>query len=368
MMISTKSIRSVSRLISNLAYGPKSLSTAHRLALYTMLMHMVNDGIALDAALRRLHERLVSRKRSGAGVIKTWLDAMSEGGTFSSAIKGFVPDGELILIASGERANAIGIGFEEAIFVCEARKRNRTVMVSNLTMPVVLLVVFFAILVQFSIGVAPELAKVLPPDRWTKSGQTLYAISEVVSKWWGVGLLCITIFSVASWVSLSRWTGELRDFANKIPPWSMYRTFSSAEFMISISSLMNSGVSLPESLKIIRVNASPWMAEHISLMQSRLRAGLGYDESLDTGLLEDDVADEVVIYSKTSSFDVAIKSVGRRAIDASSAKVISQAAFLRTFAIALVGLSVGWIYMTVFGLNGEIGKSAKAPTSVIKTK
>lgn len=339
-----------------------------RIQIYGMLLAMVGDGLPLDAALRELHERSTERKRPIAPIIRRWVANISAGMTFAESIKKEVPSNELVLISSGERANDLVTGLQQAIVICRAQRDMKSALWSNMTMPAVLLIMFFAIVINFSLYMAPELAKVAPPSVWPGSGKQLYDISVVVAAWWKLIVIVSIMTSVAITVSLSRWTGSLRSRFDRMPPWSIYQNYTSAGFMISLSSLLRSGVPLEGALRYIKAHANRWVSDHISVMQSRIRSGEDYGRALNTGLLDDSTTDEVIIYSRVAEFDKAIMSVGGRAIDRGIEKIKIQSAVARNLTLILVAIAVGWIYYTVFSMNSVVAKMAKPGASATQQR
>jgi hypothetical protein len=58
--------------------------------------------------------------------------------------------------------------------------------------------------------------------------------------------------------SLPRWTGPVRKQLDKWLPLNLYRDFASSMMMISLASLMRSGISLRSSLERTYKHSSPW--------------------------------------------------------------------------------------------------------------
>ena len=327
-----------------------------RLKTYSMILAMVRDGLPLDAALSELYERSKERKRPITPILRRWLQQIKSGATFSDAIRADVPTNELVLISSGERSNDLVTGIEQAIMICQSRRRMAIAVISNLTMPLILVLLFIGIIVNFSLYMAPQLAMVVPPTHWPGNGKLLYEFSVVVAGWWKPLLGLGVALGVLVIASLPRWTGVLRNRFDSYPPWSIYQNYVSATFMIALSALMKSGVPLEGALKYIKDHASGWVRSHVSIMQSRIRAGENYGTAMNSGLLDVETTDEVIIYSSVSDFHKAIMAVGSRCVERGIERIGVQAAVLRNIALILVAISVGWIYYTIFSMNTSIAK------------
>jgi len=77
--------------------------------------------------------------------------------------------------------------------------------------------------------------------------------------------LMTTVHATSALGIISRlpiWTGNVRRFLDKYPPWVLYRDFSGAMLIVSLSTLMRSGVSLRSSLERSLRFSSPWLGWH----------------------------------------------------------------------------------------------------------
>lgn len=352
----------IEKATSRLSFGADK-----RLNTYEQLASMTRDNIPIDACVNRIYERKLARSRGDRHIFKRWANALSSGKSFSQAIADDVPDAELVLIGAGERSRDLANGLEQAVYVARASQAMRSAVIKELAMPVVMIAALTALVIGFSLKMAPEFAKMLPPAKWSSSGQVLYAISKVVSQFWMVGLIGLFVIGGAIGYSVPRWTGTLRAKFDRIPPYSIYRTISSSTFMVALASLLRSEVPLPEALKFIRANSSPWARSHLAVMSARIRAGREYGEVLETGMLDDETSDNVVIYSKSQDFDVAIMNLGTRAIDASVKRLKAQAAVANIVVMMVIGLSIGWIVSEVFDISQRATKvSAQSQATRLK--
>lgn len=339
-----------------------------RLHTYANLYRMQNNGLPIDASLERLLERKTARNRPERIVIKAWHDGMKQGRTFAESIRDFVPATELVLISAGERSGNLGLGIEQAHRVTTAAQQMRKVLVARLTMPAILFVMLGALIVGFSTKMAPEFAKTLPPSEWSASGQALYAFSSFVKSFWlhcAGGVIAI-VGTVA--YSLPRWTGPIRGKFDRIPPWSIYRSYISATFMIALSALMTAGVPLSDAIKYIRANASDWTKSHLAVMVNRIRAGDDYGEAMDTGLLDEETSDNVMIYSKIADFNKAILDVGNQVIDDAIERITIQAAVANTVSTLFIGLMLAWIITVMQDVTQRASQQSSNPIAAHRTQ
>jgi type II secretory pathway component PulF len=325
------------------ALAKLSFTTAERLALYEMLAAMLTDGLPLDDCLRKLYEYDSRAKAPLATILKKWIDRMGEGASFQEAIKDEVPAQELSLIAAGMGANDAVSGFRQACILVKGRMRLTGEIVSALSYPAVLVLMMIGILVSTALWMLPLFAKDIPVTKWGPWGQALYTVSKAITAYGPYALVAgVALIALVVW-SMPRWTGTGRAQADKVIPWSIYRMFSGAMFLLSLSALLKAGVPLGEAVRQVRTIASPWVRDHLALMQRSLSSGKSYAVALNTGLLDKPLMRQVSIYSELTAFDHAIKSIGERAIDATVDRVRAQAAVIRALIMFLLGFTVSGI-------------------------
>lgn len=336
--------------------GRFAFGTKIRLQTYENLYHMLENDLPLDHCIYELVDRKTARKRPEAVVLKRWHDKMKQGYTFAEAIREHVPSGELSLIGAGERGGKLAEGLKQAHRVTSSLLMLRKQLVSKLAMPATMFAALGFLIIGFSTKMAPEFAKTLPPAQWSQSGQILYAFSLFVKEYWIHSFVGMGVLVAGIALSLSRLTGPVRAKLDRLPPWSIYRTYSSATFLIALSSLMSAGVPILDAVKHVRVTASDWAKSHLNVMVSRMRAGVEYGEALDTGLMDDETSDNVMIYSRLAGFNKAINDIGARVIDEAVGRISVQAALANTISIVLVGLMLAWI----LSVNNDVTNRASA--------
>jgi toxin co-regulated pilus biosynthesis protein E len=322
-----------------------------RAEFYEMLGALLADGKPLDSAVRELETRYTKKKRPLAALMRLWLGSLDEGKPFAEALRGFASDTEVVIIAATEKSGDLANGFLQAASVARAGAAIRGVLAAEMTTPAIQAVALFGMLIGFSTSMAPEMVQSVPLAAMDDSQRALFGLAAVVASTWYILLPLLVVGLAAAFWSMPRYTGALRPMMDRLPPWSVYRVYSGATFMISLSALIKAGVPIDSGIRFIRQQSSPWMREHMATMSGRLRAGVEQGEALDTGLLSDRMADMVAIYSKTSNFDAAVSTVGRMSMDDGLVNIKRKAGAVRTLTTILIGVLVGWIFTAVMGIS-----------------
>ena len=322
-----------------------------RAEFYEMLSALIADGKPLDTSVRELETRYRAKKRPLAGMLAAWSDSLNEGKPFSEAIRGYASETEIVIIAATERSGDLAGGFLQAAGVARSGAAIRGVVAAEMTTPAIQAIALVVMMIAFSTSMAPELTGSIPMSAMDGSQRALFAFAAVVASTWLFAVpAMIASVGLAIW-SMPRYTGPFRTVLDRLPPWSIYRIYSSATFMIALSSLIRAGVPIESAIRFILAQSSPWMKAHTSVMVGRLRAGVEQGDAMDTGLLSNRMADMVAIYSKTSNFDVAVSSVGKMSTEDGLVNIKKQAGAARTVSTVLIGLLVGWIFTAMMSIS-----------------
>lgn len=328
-----------------------SFSPKMRSSLYRALASLLRNGHALTSGLIKLHEVYQPQKHPLAFILESWIEGLTSGKTFSDAVQSFIPTEELVLISSGERANNLEEGLLQAAYVVTTKSSMKSVVSKSLAKPLFLLVLLIGLMIGFSLWMAPTFQTTFPADKFPPHVQKLFYVSDYFRDFWHVTVAFLAgLVVLISW-SLNNWTGPTRERFDSFPPWSLFRTYNSASFMIALSSLLRAGVSLSESLKNIHAQSSPWMREHLEGCIERLDDGLSYREVFNSPMLDSTTKNMFAIYADQTEFDKAINSIGKEIIETSTESIQSKASLANVVALAFVALIIGWMYSSVMAVN-----------------
>jgi len=290
-----------------------------------------------------------------------WLEKIKSGSKFSQAVQGWIPEAELNLIAAGEDGKGIENGLGEAIKFAKSSQKIKSTIIGGAMYPLVLLLVILGFTSMFSLQMAPTYLGILPLEKWPQMGQVFYMISKFIVDAWYILLASILGAGFMIGSTIGRWTGSIREIADKVPPWSVYKVYQSCSFLIGLASMMQSGIPLNDSLMKIKKSSSPWLAYYIEEMMKNLRrGGKNFGQHLNVGLLDEETAGDVIDYSELGKFESAIYSIGEKNLETSVEQIGDRMNIIRNLMIVLVGLTVGLIYMTSIELNAVVADSAGA--------
>lgn len=335
-----------------------------RISLYRKLKDYVEEGFPLYESLEKFKHRFDKKNDFRGKIIGEWLYNIKHGDNFSSAVKGWIPEAELNLISSGEEGIGIEVGFREAAKFAQSSQIIKKTIITGSAYPAILFAMILGFVAMFSLKIAPTYQEILPVERWPSLAQNFYAVSKMLTDYWLILVSVIGVATVATYMTIDSWTGKSREIFDKFPPWSVYKIYQASAFLISLASMMQSNISLNDSLKKIKKTTTPWVGKYIDAMLRNLSRGGKNGHNLDVGLLDEETANDVIDYSDLGIFETAIYNIGDNNLAESVVKIESRMAIVRILMIMLVGLTVGIIYYTSIELNSSIAEAAASATQL----
>lgn len=341
-----------------------------RISLYERIADFLDNKFPVEETLDTIMNRYKKNKDYRADVLAEWKRKMANGVKFSDAIKDHVPAEERVLIAAGENGTGgLPQGLRESIRLSKAIAAIKTTIIVGAVYPIFIMLLITAMVAMFSIKIAPVFKAIIPVERWPESGRTLNSASEfLVSHWF---MMIVVVFGIGFLVSYSlpRWKTFFRSTADKFPPYSIYRSYQSASFLIALSSMMLAGIGLNESLIKIQEKGSPWLKNHIGIMLRKLRvAGSDYGKALDTGMLSDETAGDIQDYSRLSTFEKAIYSIGEQTLTKTVKTIEYSMAVVRNVAMVVAAGLLFTIFMTSYDLQQDIATNINSKQKQIIKK
>lgn len=326
-----------------------------RISLYERLAAFLQSGIAVFEALDAIRARMEKRKDVRHIMIKNWLDAMKDGANLSDTMKDWIPTSEYMLISSGERGKGVISGLKEAAGLSLAAARIKKAIYAGAALPVLLLFMLTGMVAGFDIYMTPTFKSLLPIDKWPSDAKTLYNISHFITQYWHFVATALVVIGVLIGTTINVWVGRFRKIADNLPPWSIYKGYQASSFLISLASMLQAGIAFNDALKVLHKNASPWLKEHTEVMLNRMKKGGGNSgEALDTGLFEDEIAGDIIDYSRLASFEKAIQIIGERMIEEGVERTNQRMGVAKNLMLFLVAGTVLWVYYSSYTLQNTI--------------
>lgn len=271
-------------------YLPQSMlrlkfSPRKRIEFYRALLLMDKSGTDQRVAVERVKDMYSSKSRKGSHIIalvaEDALHGLNNGLQLHNALEDWIPPAEVSLLAAGHEAADTARTLGDAIMMVKRQRAILAVVLAKLTYPVVLVLMLGVLLSFASVTIVPQLIGNRPNGAdFEGAAWILYTLSWIVSDYGIAIILGALAFVAAVAYSLPNWTGPLRVYFDKIPPWSIYREVQGAMFLTAISVMQRSGADVERAVEEVAKHADPWLAERMEYTLHGLRRGENLGESL----------------------------------------------------------------------------------------
>lgn len=352
--MSDKSLGVLERKFAKMQFG-----LAVRIDLYKKVSSFISNGVPLNNVVYELETQYLRYNKGDvrATILGDIRRNMSKGDSFGEALAPWVPPSEAMIIQGGEKSGNLQQSFMNAIKITESAARMKSTIVGEISYPFILLCMLSGLIYMFSTQAIPELTTVLPPENWPPVSQKLYHMSKFVEeKWWlVVGIFFGFLF--ISFKTLDVLTGPVRNIVNRIPPWSIYKTFQSSVFLISTSAMMSTGTPIVDAMVRLKKMSPKYVSKEIEKILREVDKGTEVGESMNSGFLDRDTGIDVSIYGKVANLQDALDSIGSDAIENGIVKIKGVAGMLKNLVLFGVAAYIGWVYYAFYTLTQEIGNS-----------
>jgi len=349
-------------LISNQKVGLKD-----KVSFYRLLATMVNAGLTVLQALRILHDEQKNpvMKKVEAEMIKN----IQSGHNLSTTLRAFpksFSDSEVAMVESGEKTGKLNTALMQLATQIEKLSSLSKKLIGALIYPALIVFVMIGVVFVLMWQVVPKLIGMfsefggLPP-----ATQALVNVSDFIQNYW-------YLFIAAPFVVLTLWTSWRKTeqglyLTDKllihIPGiGGLLRKIIISRFARLLASLMGSGVSIVEALRIISgALGNEVYRQRLLLVRDDVSRGITMGKSLENDPLFPDMVTQMIkVGEETAKIDVIIVKVADfydEEVDGSVSSInkIIEPVIIVTMAV-IVGFIAYAIMTPIMQLSDVIGK------------
>lgn len=157
--------------------------------------------------------------------------------------------------------------------------------------------------------------------------------------------------------SMPRWTGRARVYADRFPPYALYRLVRGSGFLLSFATMVKSGIKTTEALRIMIRGTSPWMKERLTKALAIMNDGTNIGDALYRSRMEfpdREVVLDLRTYASLDKFDEALTTIGRENLEETVTRIERSSAVMRNVCIGLLAAAFGMIVGGIFSLQSQI--------------
>lgn len=304
------------------------------------------------------------RKNGNVRLYGVMLRRLEEGRSITEALKGLVPNSDLMALEAAEASGALAKGLRFAAKSVRGAEELKGSVRKAVAYPAVIFLMLAGILTMFSFFLLPTFEKVVATQYWPSWGRQVnglatfirhYGIFLLISM---VGMLWLFGYSLPNW---GRSPVRKKLDAIGFSPYALYRNFQSSIFLMSLAALMESGVSLSESLQKLQAKTTPWMRVQIGRITRKLDENPSAPAAaFDTGLLDDGVMQRIHSFSKRANFQAAIAKLAITDMDKSIKLMDAKAKAMNMALILVAGITIAYVMGGVMFTAMEMDRAIKA--------
>ena len=337
-----------------------TLSNGARLKLYRKIASLMRNRFSLMDALDRLHDG-ISNGGKNAGepfaiALVQWSKKLQNGMPFSDALKGWAPDRERLMLSVGDVSDMEN-ALLNLIRVTEGSAKMVRPIIGAVTYPSFLFMM--AVLIIYAIGafMVPPMIEAAPDVIWTGLAGDLVGVSYWIKDYWIFAFSALPIMMIVIYTTIGIWTGPIRAFFDKLPPWSLYKVFTGISWLLALSALVKGGTPVSTSLRTLRRDSTRYLKERIDKTLIYINAGENLGQALAKTNLDFpdvEIIGDLKIYSELDNFEEALEKLANDWLDESVYLIEQKAAILNMIALLSIGGVIAWAVMGTFEMQDQI--------------
>lgn len=347
-----------------------NFNTDFRVRLYKKLASGMENGIKDIDIIENLQKRYEKKnlKDPIAVALREINKQARSNGNMAMALKPWVTNEEMAIIESGYASGNVPDAMRLAVKIIVSSAYMKSTIKKALTYPALLLVATVGVVWFIGTNVVPSITEsVGNMATWSAQAQSLFSLADFVQSnafLYGIGSMFVLAILISKTLS-SSWNSVglawLRRMLDKLPPWSIYKEVQGASFMISLSSMLASGITMHTALIRIANNSSDWTKHRITqiiLAQNRGNSDIG-DAMHNTGYNFPDyeTIEDVRFYQNLDNLEKVLYDIGESNIDRTIDRIQKAAGLINFFALMTMISMVFWIVVGVLGVQGDISSS-----------
>ncbi len=339
-----------------------SFDSRLRSGLYRKMAAMTGHGVGVVSCLQYQQAQFSRRRHPAALVLRETLIALNAGHRLDTALGGYIPPTEAMLIGSGLSGGNLVQALELCTNIIEARRKIVGSVVQALSYPILLALLFLVLLFVLSRHVVPQLAGISDPSGWQGGAGALYRVASFVDSTAGVVTLAgIGMLAVLSVATLPIWTGRVRVVLDRVPPWSFYRLIIGTLWLFTLATLLQAGMQLTHALDdmLSRTGSDRWLRERLLAMRSQLNIGNdlgGALENIGFDFPDRELVDDIRVYAMLPDFDHQLQSIATEWLAESMKRIGAQARIINVVCIGgIVAMLIG-LALAVSSLQQQLGQ------------
>ena len=338
----------------------RSFGRKERIRVWRKMATQLSNGIHLEDSLRILHAQSVQNRSSAARIYETLLAHSASGHSLAVGLTDYASPEEAMLINTGQTAGKLSDSLKLAADLMTAKGKIISAISGALAYPLMLSVVFCAILLLVSVFVMPDLTIASDPSKWTGMAGVLYVVTSFINSWGGAIVFMLAAFLPFAVVfTFPVWTGRYRLYVENIPPWSIYRLMAGCVWLLTLGTLMRSGVHMSEAMEnmVLSENTTPYLRERVRAIISLTGSGRNLGDAMfETGMgfPDREIVDDMRVYSTLPGFNDKLYELSHQSLEDGIERIQKSAKGLNAACLLAIISLVLCLALAVVGIQQQL--------------
>ena len=338
--------------------------TGDRLALYQQLAALLRTGVsktdALQMAWKVASEEGRRPKEATALVLRDVLDGMRNGLSFGDAMRRWVPAEDAMILEATESSDDFPGYLDRYCEVIRKRRQILGTIIGGLLYPAALISAVYGIAYYFGSEVVPKIEGLLPTDQWSGAARFLLLLGDFADRLAIPALVLLLVLVGGVILLLPRWAGAGRPVADRLPIFSLYRMYTGISFLISVSSLVQGGLSVLNAVERVRPLATPYVRFRLNRVRTGMLNGLNFGAALHasgTGWPDPKMNLSIKVFADTHDLSAQLHRISEDWMERGRVRIERSIGLIRSVVLLIVFGVVLGIIGGMYALQDQIAAS-----------
>jgi type II secretory pathway component PulF len=165
---------------------------------------------------------------------------------------------------------------------------------------------------------------------------------------------------IVIYLTIGIWTGRIRAFIDRFPPWSLYKVFVGISWLLALAALIKAGTPVSTAMTSLKKDATRYLRERIDKALIYINNGENLGSALDKtkfNFPDSEIVSDLKIYSELDNFEEALNNLANEWLEESVYLIEQKASVLNMIALLTVGAVIAWAVMGTFDMQDQITNS-----------
>lgn len=323
-----------------------------QLAFLEDLYTLINDGIPANRAIEMMG--MVSEGINKEVAISL-SEKIAEGQPLADGMAEWFSLNVVEIVRVGESGGALAQTLKSAINMLSQQGATMGAVIGAITYPLFVIFMACCVIIYMRSKVLSQFISIKAIDQWPDAGQRLYWLGGFIADWWWTVIVGVVGLIIAMRYVMANYIGEYRTTIDRFPPFSFYRQLTAGRFLETLGLLVSNGVVFKSAIKVMQLQATPYMNSHLTMMEHLLSMGkTNIGDVLATGLVNSQDLLRLRIMAEVKGFEHGLVRMGVRGTEQATATMgkiakVAGGAFLAVGGYMII-LIIQGIFLTGMSL------------------